>query len=470
VSGLLVKTLRSTTFKLALLSIVVFGTIVLALFSYVYFSTASFLRSACDREINAERALLQQAFSIGGGKHLAEVIQQRIANQRLGGGMYLLSDPSFRSIAGNLKTWPSGFQGDSGWGEFRPSEAGTYDAKSALLRARFDTLSSGDHLLVGKEIGDLDRFADEIKTAIILTVAMIFTLAAIASVLVTQRTIGRLESINTTSRAIMHSGLGKRIPLRGTHDEWDDVAASLNLMLDRIETLMAEVKQVTDNVAHDLRTPLTRLRGRLERAYQQQRDSADDQVLIGDAIVDLDFVLRIFSSLTRISQIEATDPESAFGIVNLADVAEKIADLYDAVAEDKGAHLTLRSEQSACIMGNQDLLFDAVANLVDNAIKHGRAGGQVSVQVINSSSGAAISVADDGPGIPVSEHTNVFKRFYRLERSRHTPGNGLGLSLVKAIAHLHNARIEMVDNAPGLAVCLSFPAPIPFDIRDKSVL
>jgi signal transduction histidine kinase len=288
--------------------------------------------------------------------------------------------------------------------------------------------------------------------------------------LVTRRTVGRIEAINATSRAIMQSGLDKRIPLRGTRDEWDQVAENLNLMLDRIETLMEEVKQVTDNVAHDLRTPLARMRGRLENAYHRQRHGEYDQSLIGDTIAELDAVLGIFSSLTRISQIEANVQKSAFRKVDLAEIASKTVELYDAAAEEKGGHLRLIGDQRVFVTGDKDLLFDAVANLVDNAIKHGATAGQVTVEIAKSDGGAVISVADDGPGIPANEYPRVLKRFYRLERSRHTSGNGLGLSLVAAVARLHGARIEMLDNRPGLKFRILFPQPMAAGLANRGVL
>ena len=455
-SALLVKTLKSSTFKLALVAIAVFGAIVIGLFSYVYLSTASFVRSQSDREIAAEQALLRRTYDRAGRQALIDRIGRRVAKQTIAGMRYLLADPSFATLAGNLGAWPPELQVANGVGSFRTTNGGQNPAGPALLRAMVETLPDGDHLLVGKEIGDLDRFAAKIGMAMLGAVALIFLLAGVCSISVTRRTVGRIESINATSRAIMHSGLGRRVPLRGTHDEWDHVANSLNLMLNRIEALMTEVKQATDNVAHDLRTPLARLRGRLEQAHQQV--AHDDQGLIADAIADLDTVLRLFSSLTRISQIEAREQTAAFDPVNLAAIASEVLELYDAAAEEKGTCLALSGDQTAYVRGDRDLLFDMLANLVDNGIKHGRVGGYVEIEIRNTDRGAVISVVDDGPGIPAGEYANVFKRLYRLDRSRQTPGNGLGLSLVEAVARLHGAHITLSDNDPGLGIQLQFPS------------
>jgi signal transduction histidine kinase len=368
----LVETLRSSTFKLALIAIGLFGAIVLTLFGYVYLSTTSYMTGRLDSAIAAEQLTLQKTYDRDGRGGLMAAVRQRTTDERFQDNLYLLTDPSYSFLAGNLKAWPSDLVGSEGWQNFRVLAWKSETPHQSMLRAALKTFPNGDHLLVGKDVDDLDAFRGNIKTAFIWGIALIFVLASMASVLVTRRTVGRIEAINTTSRAIMQSGLDKRIPLRGTNDEWDHVAENLNSMLDRIETLMQEVKQVTDNVAHDLRTPLARIRGRLEKAYHRKRDGEADQELIADTIANLDGVLRIFSSLTRIAQIEAKAQQVAFRTVNITDITRETVELYDAAAEEKGTHLGFIGDQQVWVTGDRDLIFGAVANLVDNAIKHGR--------------------------------------------------------------------------------------------------
>jgi signal transduction histidine kinase len=442
----------------ALICIATFGGAVLGLFGYVYWSTESYVLSRSDATIAADHAALRSDYDRAGRSGVVAALERRAGFRHHGDSVYLLADAAFAPLAGNLGQWPSGLTAADGWSTFTAPDWKPGAAARPTLRAHFATLQGGEHLLVGADISDLAAYARRIDLALAFGVTLFFVLAGFAGVSVTRRTVGRIESVNATSRAIMQRGLGERIPLRGTRDEWDQLAANLNLMLDRIEGLMAEVKEVSDNVAHDLRTPLTRMRGRLEKAAGRPRGAAEDQALINDTMADLDGVLRMFASLTRISQIEASDRTAAFRSVNLAEIAREVVELFDAAAEDKGVRLTTTGGERVLITGDRDLLFDATANLVDNAIKHGREAGRVDVQVTDGADGAAITVADDGPGIPEHELPHVFKRFYRLERSRGTPGNGLGLSLVAAVARLHGARMEMVDNGPGLRFRLQFPA------------
>jgi signal transduction histidine kinase len=373
---LLAKTVRSSTFRRALIWIAVFGAVVVALFGYVYWSAASLVHTRADQAIAAEPALLG-----------------------------------------------------------------------------------------GADADELDGFVRKVSTVLALGIALIFVLAGVAGVTVTRRTVGRIEAINATSREIMQRGLGRRIPLRGTRDEWDDLAVNLNSMLDRIEALMGEVRQFTDNVAHDLRTPLTRMRSRLEKACALGHVETRDRPLIAETLSDLDAVLCMFTSLARISQIEASERTAAFGDVDLTEIAREVVELFEAATEGTGGRIEAAAERQIRITGDRDLLFDALANVVDNAIKHGREAGLVRVTVGDVARGAFISVADNGPGIPAPEHDRVFKRFYRLERGRRTPGNGLGLSLVAAVARLHGARIELRDNAPGLEFQLWFPPVAPSAVQ-----
>jgi signal transduction histidine kinase len=456
--NLLAKTLTSSTFKLALIAIGAFGVIVSAIFSYVYLSTSAYVRSRSDSAIMAEAAGLRDVYAQSGRDRLIDLIRQRAADRSFAHHFYLLADSSQAVLAGNLEKWPLA-QASPGWVEFRVPPAASDASDQSLVRAMMERLSGGEQLLVGLDISDLDSFAAQIRTAVISIVALTFLMAAVASILVTRRTVGRIESINATSRAIMASGLDKRIPLRGSNDEWDRVAENLNQMLDRIETLMGEVKQMSDNVAHDLRTPLTRMRGRLEKAAHGPRNADADQALIADTISELDGVLRIFLSITRIAQIETQVRTAGFRSVNLAEIAGEVVELYDAAAEEDDTRLVMVGDSEVLVTGDRDLIFDAVANVVDNALKHGRPAGRVVVASETVGGAPVISVADNGPGIPADQHEQVFKRFYRLEQSRYTPGNGLGLSLVAAVARLHGARIELLDNSPGLVFRIRFAAP-----------
>jgi signal transduction histidine kinase len=432
--------------------IAVFSGTVFVLLGYVYWATTDYVHGRCDRAISADRALLVRAYETTGRDALVNLVTQRIAGRGFQDGIYLLLDPSRAVLAGNLTSWPPALLGTQGWADFEAPEA----AGHVLLRAFYETLPDGSRLLVGRSLDDLDRFVGIIKTALVYGAILTLVLATVAGVFVTRRTVGRIEAVNAATREIMQSRLANRIPLRGTRDEWDQLAENLNAMLDRIEELMREVGQVADNVAHDLRTPLTRLRGRLEQASHEECDLERYHALIADTTRELDAVLAMFSSLLRISRIEALDPRGAFRIIDLGQVAGEVAELFDAAAEESGGHIKFESAGRVPVRGDRDLLFDAISNLVDNAIRHGGAG-DVQVTVRNDDQCPTLSVADRGPGIPLEERKHVLKRFYRIERSRSNPGSGLGLSLVAVVARLHRAHLAMEDNSPGLNIQLRFP-------------
>jgi signal transduction histidine kinase len=454
---------RSSTFKIALVYVVLFSSSIFGLLAYVYWSTTSYLRENLDRAVVAERTVLMRAYDTGGRRGLMALIDKRAKDERLAGWVYELADAAFAPVAGNLAGWPSkaraAMDADAaaGWRRFADFEAPAEAAQQYSLRATYRTLSNGDHLLVGREVAGLDGFAATTATALAVAAGLFLVLAAAAGISTARRSVTRIEAINATSREIMRAGLGRRIPLRGTGDEWDELATNLNSMLARIEQLVETNRQVSDNIAHDLRTPLTRMRARLERAAAQPPAATGYQTLVHDMIGEMDGVLQTFSSLLRISRIEATDHSAAFPQVDLNNLTAEVIELFDAAAEENSVRLIFSGSERLPINGDRDVLFDAISNLVDNAIRHGGRGGEVQVAVGHTGDGPTLSIADRGPGVPPGERQQVFKRFYRLEHSRNSPGNGLGLSLVAAVADLHGARIELTDNAPGLKVELHFP-------------
>ena len=457
---LLNKTLRSSTLRLALIYVGLFAAAIIGLFGYLYWSALSYVHAQSDRTISAERAALDEVFAAGGRQAVTAAIDRRLRDRYFAGWRYLLVDPAGAVRAGNLESWPRSATGSGGWAEAAEGSAG--------LRLAYERLPNGDRLLVGRPRDRLDEFARSLAGGLAAAIGLILLLAAAAGISTARRSVSRIEAINTTSREIMRAGLGRRIPLRGTGDEWDELAANLNSMLDRIGELVEANRQVSDNIAHDLRTPLTRMRARLERGGAEALSAPQYRALLGEAIAELDSILRTFSSLLRISQIEARNPRAGFRHLDLAALLREVAELFDAAAEEHSVSLSVSGVTAAPAIGDRDLLFDAFSNLVDNAIKHGGRGGKVEIAVGSEAGGPLVSIADRGPGIPPEEHSHVFERFYRLERSRNSPGNGLGLSLVAAVANLHGARIRIADNAPGFTIALQFPAPAvtPIEVED----
>jgi signal transduction histidine kinase len=456
---LLVKTLQSSTFRLAILCIAIFGLILFAFLIYILSIATKFGIEQSDAVLTGDLQILRETYDELGQERLIGKISRNANDPQAGQALFLLADAKYSSIAGTLAEWPQSLPREpKGIGEFKLVSDG---AGSGIFRAKWVMLSGGVHLLAATEITDLRQFQHRMYYAFSFAALFIVIVSAASSVIVTRRTVARIEGINAASRAIMESDLQKRIPVHGASDEWDQLAANLNSMLDRIEFLMGEVKQVGDSIAHDLRTPLTRMRARLERASLKNRNAEDDQGLLASAIVDLDDVLRMFRALTRISQIEASTQANTLRTLDLSLVAKEVAELFDAAAEERGSRLEISGGEPIEILGDRDLLFDAISNLVDNAIKHGRERGVVRIGADWRENGAVLTISDDGPGIPANERDLIFGRFYRSEKSRCTPGNGLGLSIVAAVARVHGANIELSSNRPGLKIELQFPPSTP---------
>jgi len=454
------ETLRSSTLRLALLCVMLFGAAILAIFGYVYRSTAEYVRGQSDAAIRGEFIRLVQAYESLGAEGLVHFIDERVATDYSHQSFYLFAGASNSYLAGNLRLWPVRMSGPSGWANFRTDEWKTEAGARPLLRAAYRTLPGGYRLLVGRDISGYDQFVEKFETALASGVALIVAFAAFAGVSVSRRTVSRIEAINAMTREIMETNLSRRIPLRGTSDEWDKLAANLNSMLNRIQELIRGIKQVSDGIAHDLRTPLTRLHGRLETALSRGLSPDGYHALIGSTLTEIDAVLRTFSSLLRISRIEADNRSGGFRLVDLSDIADGVVELFDAAAEERGGRIEFVGSPGALVMGDGDLLFDALSNLVDNAIKYGAAAGDVTVEVTDQASGPKVSVYDRGPGIPPNQRARVLERFYRLERDRNTPGTGLGLSLVAAVVQLHSARLSLSDHSPGLRAEVHFPPAV----------
>lgn len=452
---LLTKTLRSSTLKLALIYVTVFSAAIFAILGYVYWSTVSYLSETTDRSIAREAVVLSDTYADTGRNGLVALADRLAARDDPDGWVYLLTDAAQRKLAGNLENRPRLPAGREGWVVFMAPKRGVA-AGETRFRATWRVLGDGLHLLVGRRADDVGRFGHNIARGLLWAAGLFLAMAAAAGISTSRRSVARIEAINATSREIIETGLKERIPVRGTGDEWDGLAQNLNSMLDRIEHLVEANRQVSDNIAHDLRTPLTRMRGRLESAYGRRLEAGQYHALIGVAIAELDEILRTFSSLLRIARLESRERMAGFGAIDLGRVAGEVTELYEPAAEQNAVALRLAAPRPVVVIGDRDLLFDAIANLVDNAIKHGGKG-PVEVAARAGRDAAVLSVADNGPGIPAAERRHVLRRFYRLERSRSSPGNGLGLSLVAAVANLHGAAIEMADNAPGLKIELHFP-------------
>jgi signal transduction histidine kinase len=296
----------------------------------------------------------------------------------------------------------------------------------------------------------LVRTRDLVINAVIWGIAITGALALTGGVAMSRSTTRRIESINQTSREISEGALDRRIPTRGTDDEFDQLALQLNEMLDRNQSLMEGLRHVSDNIAHDLRTPLTRLRQTLEGMEESCLSDTEHKDQVDRAIREADGLLSIFNALLRISQIEAGGRRENFGKVDLTALLTDVAELYEPVAEEKNLKLALYCDTAAEIDGDRDLLFQAIANLADNAIKYSPPDSTITLRAVDRT----VSVSDTGPGIPDHAREEVFRRFHRLEVARSTPGSGLGLSLVEAVAHLHDGSVRVEDNHPGLTAIL----------------
>lgn len=451
-----ISPLRTSTFRLALIYMVLFAGSVLILLGFIYWSTVAYMSDQTDATIEAEITGLAEQYRQRGLKGLEQIIAERMARDPNGSSVYLIATASHQPLAGNLSPWPNAAPGPDGWLDFQfeDKQAG---GRIFHARARSFVLQDGLRLLVGRDTRELKDTQRLITRALLWGVAITLALALLGGVVMSRGMLRRIEVINQASRNIMAGDLSQRIPIRGNGDELDQLAGNLNRMIDEIERLMDGIRHVSDNIAHDLRTPLTRLRNRLEQLQLDLAEGSPQREQVEHGLHDADQLLATFAALLRIARIEAGGHNAKLETVDLNALVHDAAELYEALAEEKGLRLSLQADDDITLNGDRDLLFQALINLLDNAVKYTPAGGAVSLRLKRLGNTAEISVGDTGPGVAEAERDKVGQRFYRGECSRSTPGSGLGLSLVKAVARLHHAELLLEDNAPGLMATLRLP-------------
>jgi signal transduction histidine kinase len=448
------RLLRVASFRFAALYVGVFAGSALVLGVAVFLEARSALQQQMEARIETEAAFLREEFQTDGLAHLIDLV--RLRGQGASALDYLVEDPSGAHLVGEM---PATTGLTPGWTVIDVPHASEDDGRPERVRAQVSDLGGGVLLAVGVDLRQIGDLEEAIVTAFLGTVGLAGVLGIAGGGLLSQAFLRRVDAIARTAEAIISGDLARRVPMRGTGDDLDRLAGTLNRMLDRIAILMESLRQVSSDVAHDLRTPLSRLYQRLEDARAHARSMADYEASIDAALGEAQGLLETFSALLRIAQVEGASPRAGFSDVDLSAVTEAVCDAYRPDAEDAGHELTATISQGVIVSGDQELLTQALANLVENALRHTPAGTRISVRLQdNSEAGALLTVEDNGPGVAAVDLPRLTDRFYRGERSRTTPGNGLGLSLVSAFAELHGARLNLDAMKPGLRVSLAFPA------------
>lgn len=450
------RILASLTFKfmfsyVAGLSLVVF--IVLAL---VFASSSSKYFYNAHEAVQGESVRLQEIFKREGIDAVRQALLVPQDGHNLERFYYLLTDEEHRPIVGDLKKWPK--ESYENWAAFEYSVslgAGWHTDEYWISAVK--QLPDGKWLAVARNYADFILF-EQITLALLLrTMFITIVLGAIGGAIVAGRSLRNMETINRTVQSIMDGDLSQRVAVRSSRGDFRNLAITFNRMLDRIQVLMDGVRQVTDNIAHDLRTPLTRLRNHL--AGLQAVMPSEAQPTVQAVIDEADGLLATFNALLRIAQIESGQRISGFQRLDLSKIVHDVIELYDPLAVEKDIEIVAHLSQPLMLAGDRDLLFQAFANLLDNAIKYTPEHGKVSVDATVEPGRLHVVIADSGPGVPSTERDKIFRRFYRVEASRgEHPGNGLGLSLVQAVIHLHSGSISVGDNQPGLRVSVRLPA------------
>ncbi len=426
----------------------------------VYWNSSKYIEAQIEVGLSSEL----NAFALQATKHpLADLIHsvdEHVETQGPDHRYYLLLDKHGQRLAGNLKQWPDDFAADGATHNLWLSDhliPGERDNDDEFATAAALTLAGGARLFIAQGSTKVEALTDHTLNTILIVLAAAAVIAIVMGIRMGSTMLRRVDGINATLGAIMEGDLGRRIAVSGRGDEFDALAERLNAMLARIEKLMKGMRQVTENVAHDLRSPLNRLRSRLEVTLLRRRDERQYVSAIEDTVDELEQLLRTFNAMLRIAQAESGAYRADFHEVDLSELAGDMVDLYRTLAEEKSQTLTVSAPQDVIVIGDRDLLAQMLGNLVENAIKFTPNGGTIEAAVSSVGQEAVLTVTDSGPGIPAADRERVFDRFTRLDPARSTPGNGLGLSLVRAITRIHGATITLDENHPGLKVEIRFP-------------
>ncbi len=449
--------LATSTFRLALLYALLFGASVLVLLGIVYWSADRALERQTSQAIEAEIQALQERYRAAGLGGLTQAIVERAERPRLGDMLYLLATPDGGALAGNMTGWPEQVRREKEWLLFSIERRWqTGESERSQARARSFRLPQGLLLLVGRDNRERQSLRRLMIEALAWSVAAIVALGIGGGLLLSRKMLSRIDALARVAEEIRSGAVSSRVTLTGTGDEFDRLAETLNRMLDEIERLVASIRGVTVNIAHDLRSPLTRLRGRLEIALRADAPPQDRGTAIEQAIEEADKLIATFNALLSIAEVQSGRSAAELTELDLAALVEDASDLYEPLAEERAIALEAVAEPGTKVPGNRQLLFQAFANLIDNAMKYAPTGGTVHIWTRRGSEGSEIGVADQGPGIPQAERARAIEPFVRLDQSRGTPGSGLGLSLVAAVARLHGAELRLEDNQPGLRARLIF--------------
>jgi signal transduction histidine kinase len=456
------KLLRTTAFQLTLVYLVIFILFAASLLGYFALNTRRLITEQITTTVDTEISGLREQYNQGGIRRLVIVVDLR--SRRPGSSLYLVTTATGEGLAGNVGSLEPGVLDHPGWLEtnYRRLEAPEGNDHRALVQVV--QLPGGFRLLVGRDLEERERLFGIIANAGQWSLALVIVLGLAGGFFVSRRVLNRIEAMTETAQTIMAGDLAGRLPVAGTGDELDRLADHLNAMLERIEALMRGLKEVSDNIAHDLKTPLTRLRNRCEQALRSAAGVDDYRAALESTIAESDDLIRTFDALLMIARAEAGQSRDNMTEFDAAEIARDVGELYEPLADEKGIALTVDAPAAAPVRGNRELVSQALANLIDNAIKYAGPDGKLNgapaeivVKAGNDGERIALSVADRGPGIAEADRGRVVERFVRLEQSRSEPGSGLGLSLAAAVARLHGGELKLEDNHPGLRSTIALP-------------